>query len=109
MALRDLLARGEMYPDWSDEELRGEIPDPRLRREVLAELRPRPARFYEEPIPVFDGWPDAPCAYVQLSAAYDYSAAQARDRGWPCRRLRGTHFQMLVDPEGVAAAILDLI
>jgi hypothetical protein len=108
-ALGDLLAAGERYPNWSDEELRDEIPDPGLRRRVLAELRPRPARFYEEPIPVPRGWPDAPCGYLQLSAAYERPAAWARERGWDCRRLDGTHFQMLVDPGGVVEAILDLV
>jgi hypothetical protein len=107
--LGEILASGQAAPDWSDADLREEIPDARLRHDVIAQLRPRPARFYQEPIPVFDGWPDAPCAYLQFSRAYDRPAAQARERGWPYRRVAGSHFHMLVDPSAVADALVDVV
>jgi hypothetical protein len=91
-ALERMLAAGQRAPDWSDSDLRHEIPDARLRRRVLAELTPRPARFYEEPIAVFEGWPDAPCGYLQFSPAYERPGAQARERGWAYRRLEGVIF-----------------
>lgn len=108
-ALRDALASGQAAPDWSEADLREEIPDARLRQGVLTELKPRLARFYEEPIPVFEAWPDAPCGYLQFSPAYDAPGAQARECGWPYRRLEGGHFHMLVDPRAVASALLGIV
>jgi thioesterase domain-containing protein len=106
--LRELLASGQRYPGWQDEDLRASIPDPELRRRMLAELRPRPADFWTEPIPVFAGWPDAPCAYIRLSAGYDASAARARERGWPVCSLEADHFHMLVDPTAVTEPLVGL-
>ena len=104
--LRPLLGRGGRFPTWTDEDLRGEIPDEALRRRVLDELRPMPLPFWDEPIPVFEGWPRAPCAYVQLSPAYEVAAARARREGWRFARLAGGHFHMLVEPAAVARQLL---
>jgi hypothetical protein len=105
--LREIYARGERFPNWSDESLRAVVPDPALRRG----LRPQPWAFWEEPIPVFAGWPDAPCAFLRFAPnpAYDAAAAEARRRGWPYAELAGAHFHMLVDPAGVTEALLDLV
>ncbi len=104
--LVELLARGWRFPTWGDEDLSEEIPDKELRRQVLDELAPRARDFWEEPIPVFEGWPEAPCWYLQFSPSYEVAAADARRRGWNCRRLEGGHFHMLVEPSTVAEAIL---
>jgi hypothetical protein len=106
--LRAHLAGGGRFPEWTDEDLQEVIPDRALRRGVLAELRPRPLTFWEEPIPAFPGWPDAPCGYLRLSPAYAVPAAEAQERGWACRTLDGGHFHMLVDPVSVAGALLAL-
>ena len=76
---------------------------------MLAELTSQPLAFFEEPIPVFAGWPDAPCAYLQFSAGYDYSAADASQRGWPVVQLDVGHFHMLVEETTVADHILALL
>ena len=94
-----------LLPTWRDEDLREVILDPALRREFVAELRPLPLAVYEEPLPVPEVWPDAPCGYVQLSAAYLASGRQARQAGWGYYRLMGGHFHMLVDPAAVADAL----
>jgi pimeloyl-ACP methyl ester carboxylesterase len=107
--LRPLLARGGRFPTWSDEDLREEIPDHALRGRVLSELRPMPLPFWDEPIPVFQGWPRAPCAYVQLSPAYEVAAARARGAGWCFARLAGGHFHILVDPGAVARELLAVL
>jgi alpha-beta hydrolase superfamily lysophospholipase len=106
--LRAHLAAGRRFPEWTDADLREAIPDQQLRREVLADLRPRSLSFFEEPIPGFAGEPDAPCRYLQLSEAYAAPAARVRALGWPCLTVRGGHFHMLVDPAGVADAIFRL-
>lgn len=74
----------------------------------MAELRPLPLAVYEEPLPVFAGWPDAPCSYLQLSPVYDAPAQQAQAQGWPYVHLPGGHFQMLVAPEAVTDVLLRL-
>jgi hypothetical protein len=99
------LGRGGTFPNWSFDDLQEVLPDESLRRQMIAEIQPRGLAFFTEPIPVFEGWPDAPCAYIQCSAAYERPAMQARAAGWPTYQLEAGHFHMLVD----AAAITDLI
>jgi hypothetical protein len=99
------LERGERFPTWSAEDLREVIPDESLRKQMVAEIHPRDLSFFIESIPVFDGWPDAPCVYIRFSASYKQPAAQARRAGWPTYELEAGHFHMLVD----AAAVTDLI
>lgn len=94
---------------WTEEDLRKLIPDPRLRRRFVAELRPIPQAVYEEPIPVFKEWPDAPCGYLLFSSSYQVFAHQARRAGWPCAEIPGGHFHMLVDPGTVTDGLLDLL
>jgi hypothetical protein len=64
---------------------------------------------YTEPIPVFESWPDAPVGYLQLSPAYSTYTDEARASGWPTRVADAGHFYLLVDPEGVADLMLELL
>lgn len=103
------MASGGFLPVWPEEMLRGAIPDAEVRRRFVSELRPLPIAVYEEPLPVFDGWPDAPCAYLKLSPSYETSVQRARRDGWAHAELAGAgHFHMLVEPSAVAAALVDL-
>ena len=106
---RQALAEGARFPTWTEEQLRGIIPDAELRRELVAELRPRAFPFFEEPIPLFQGWPDAPCAYLQFSSTYALYADYARQQGWPIRELEAGHFHMLVEPETVTDILVELV
>ena len=103
------LERGERFPTWSSDDLREVIPDDSLRRQMVAELRPRGLDFFTERIPVFDGWPDAPCVYIQFSATYEQPAAQAKQAGWQTYELKACHFHMLVDPETVADLMIEAL
>lgn len=105
---RRYLESGGRFPTWGEEDLEEQIPDARLRRMVIEELRPRPLAFFEEPIPVFDRWPDAACAYLKFSPAYDVPAERARGDGWACLGMEAGHFHMLVDPSAVAEALVEL-
>lgn len=109
--LRELYGRGERFPDWSDDLLHALVPDPSLRRGLAAQRRPQPWRFWTEPVAVFAGWPDGPCAYLRFTPnpAYDAAAAEARRRGWAVRELVGGHFHMLVDPIAVSDVLLELV
>ena len=102
------LASGERFPAWSDADLAEVIPDGGLRRRMLAELRPRSLAFFEEPLPVFDSWPDASCGYLKFTSAYERWEALARRNGWMCRELPGGHFHMLVNPAAVALELMNL-
>jgi hypothetical protein len=100
------LKKGGLFPDWSFDDLEEIIPDPRLRRQMVAEIRPRGESFFTEPIPVFSGWPDAPCVYILFSPPYKQAEAQARQRGWITNSIEAGHFHMLVDPGAVADAMI---
>ncbi|TMF22285.1 MAG: alpha/beta hydrolase [Chloroflexi bacterium] len=106
--LADLHSRGRRLPSWTDEDFREVIPNPGLRRRLLADLRPQPAEFWDETIPVAPAWPDAPCGYIRFSPnpSYDDAAAAAQARGWPYRDISAGHFHMLVEPAAVADALL---
>ena len=99
------LQGGGHFPDWSFDDLQEVIPDEVLRRQMIAELRPRGLDFFTEPIPVFDGWPDAACIYIQFSPPYEYPATQAHAAGWQTYKVEAGHFHILVN----AASITDLL
>lgn len=103
------LERGERFPTWSFEDLQEVIPDESLRGQMVAEFHPRGLDFFTESIPVFEGWPDAPCIYIQFSAPYDRPADQARQAGWQVHKLEAGHFHMLVDPKAVTDMIINLV
>jgi hypothetical protein len=90
--------------------LKTAIPDDEARDRFQSELRPVPIKLYEEPMSVPRQWPDAPCAYLRFanSATYEEAARAARKKGWSYAELPGYHFQMLVDPRGVAEARVSL-
>jgi hypothetical protein len=103
------LERGGQFPTWGDADLAPLVPDAAARAALLGSLRPRGLDFFTEPLPRAPGWPDAPCGFLRLSAAYDVWAREAERRGWPTVGVDAGHFHPLVDPDGVAAALLGLL
>ena len=104
------LEAGGHFPGWTDRDLAPLVPDPAARAALLASLRPRALDFFTEPLPGDQpSWPDAPCGYLHLSAAYDAWLDRAEALGWPTASLRAGHFHALVDPDGLAAAMLALL
>lgn len=97
-----------LLPTWTDSDLAEIIPDAAVRRAFVAEFRPMPLAVYEEPLPVFSGWPDAPGGYIRFSPVYDAALMEARQRGWPFRVFEAGHFHMLVEPDTVAVALIDV-
>jgi hypothetical protein len=102
------LLQGEQFPNWNEDDLQEVIPNNVLRRKMVREINPRPLSFFTEPIPVFNGWPDAPCAYIKFSASYDWDFEQAKQAGWLVREMNAGHFHMLVDPALVTSEIVNL-
>ena len=103
------LEHGERFPTWSFDDLQEVIPDASLRRQMVAEIRPRGLDFFSEPIPVFEGWPDAPCIYIQFSAAYEQPAAFAKKAGWQLHKLEAGHFHMLVEPVAITDMMIEAL
>jgi hypothetical protein len=97
-----------LLPTWTEEHLREAIPDDDLRTRFVAELQPMPLAVYEEAIPVPANWPDAPCAYLLFSPVYNSAAQKARRAGWNYLELPGQHFHMLVQPDTIAQALIDI-
>jgi hypothetical protein len=106
---QDTLEAGGKFPNWSDDDLREVIPDKSLRAQLVAEIQPRALDFFSEPIPVFEGWPDAPCVYILFSAPYNRAEFEARQAGWQTYRLEAGHFHMLVDAKAVTGLIMEAV
>jgi len=104
-------ASNGLLPTWSEDALRQVIEDVGLRQRFVAELRPLLLAVYEEPIPVFKGWPDAPCGYLRFmsTSSYEESGRQAQHKSWAYVEIEGRHFHMLVDPQTVIHALVSLV
>ena len=103
------LLNGDQFPTWTVNDLQEIIPDGDTRRKLIAEIHPRSLSFFTEPIPVYDGWPDAPCVYIQFSEAYDWDAMQAKKSAWTVHKMHAGHFHMLVEPLAVANLIIESV
>lgn len=114
VALWRARAKNGFLPIWTElvgvtaAHLQELLPDSGLRQQFIDELQPVPLAVLEEPLPVFSGWPDAPCGYLRFSPAYDAEADKARRSGWPCVELPGSHLHMLAAAHEVAKALTDL-
>ena len=97
-------------PIWKEAELLPLIPDDTMRKQFISALRPMPLAVYEEPIPVFTGWPDAPCSDISFAdtGVYDEAIKTAKQEGWAYAEVAGKHFHMLVEPEVVADTLVRL-
>ncbi len=106
--LRERCAGGWM-PQWMPSQLEALVPDPGRREAFLAELPRMPLALYQEAITVPDDWPDAPCAYLELSEHYPSALRQAVRLGWSTGRLPGHHLLPLSEPDSVAEAVGKLV
>ncbi len=104
------LVRGDRIPDWTTwwgpDALEQLLPDEEVRAAVRAEGHELPAAFYDVAVPVPAGWPEDGARYVQLSAAYDSGAAEARSRDWPVvGDGTGAHLDVATSPARVASLL----
>jgi hypothetical protein len=109
--LRPLAVTGRLprWTDWWDEaDIAPMFPDAATRRTVVEEQQRLPLAYYEQEIPVPEGWDDHPCAYLLFGPPYEHTAADALERGWRTARLPGEHLHQLVNPAGVARLIVEL-
>jgi hypothetical protein len=94
---------------WGDEVLAELLPDPAARRKFTAGCPRLPLAMFTEAHPPVPRWPDAPCAYLQLSEAYQDQAATARARGWPVTRQMSHHLALVTEPGRVAESVYGLL
>jgi pimeloyl-ACP methyl ester carboxylesterase len=86
------------------------LPDA-IRPWVEERLTPHPLRSFEEPVRLRSQAAGAlPRAFIRStqSALYDRLLDRAREAGWYCREISGGHYQMLTEPDAVAAALAEL-
>lgn len=107
------MANDGWLPPWSEwwgaDGLAELLPDPEVRKRFAAGCPRLPMAMFEEVQPPVPGWPDAGCAYLRLSAAYQEPAERAKALGWPMTELASHHLAVLTDPELVVGPLLDLV
>lgn len=91
---------------WDEEDVAPMFPSPEVRAAVTAEEPRLPLSYYEQSIPVPDGWDDRPCGYLLFGPPYGEVAADARSRGWLVEELTGQHLHQIVDPDGTASKLI---
>ena len=110
--LDDKMVDGRLLPwlDWWPPEVVAELVTSPQQLEELRSDMPRLHRsFYDAAIPVPEGWSAGPCAYLQLSPAYDDERRAATAFGWPAAVIDGTHLSIYTDPSAVLAAVEQLV
>ncbi|MEU1417078.1 alpha/beta hydrolase [Streptomyces sp. NPDC005731] len=96
------------WTDWWDEaDVAPMFSDPTMRRTVIEEQPTLPLSYYQQRVPVPDGWDDHPCSYLLFGPPYDDHAAEARERGWRVAHLPGAHLHQIVDPAGTARHLVE--
>ncbi len=106
-------ARSGRAPKWSEwwgpHAMTTLIPDSELRRTVVEEIPALPVSYFEQRVPVPDGWRRADGGYVLLSEAYREDARAAEALGWPVIDLAGGHLDIVTRPVTVTSALLDVV
>ena len=102
-------AHDNWLSQFTDRQLARLITDAAIRAAFIAEQPLLSINVYEEPLLVPDDWPDAPCAYLQLSSFYSHSVATAQANRWSLANLNAHHFLPLTAPDRVAATLAGFV
>jgi pimeloyl-ACP methyl ester carboxylesterase len=94
---------------WDDADVAELFPDAEVRRRVEVEQPRLPLAYYDYPPPAPDGWDRVPCGYIWFAQPYGSGAERAAASGWPTSHVPGKHLHMVVDPDAVAGAILEML
>lgn len=94
---------------WPSEVVNELVPDLDERAALLADMPSLPRSFYDESVPVPDGWTERRCAYLKLSDAYDAEFAEAGRRGWRRAQLEADHLAIRTQPDRVVEALASLL
>ncbi|HET8559194.1 MAG TPA: hypothetical protein VFL69_01620 [Marmoricola sp.] len=94
---------------WPEEETAALFPDVATRRLVEAGQPRVPAEYLDGRVPTPPGWElGLHAGYLAFGDTYALEVALAREWEWPVTVLDGGHLHQLVDPLGVARAVVDL-
>ena len=94
---------------WPEDDIAEVVPDPEVLAGIRADEQRMPLAYFRSRLGAPEGWQDHPQAYLALGSTYAEETALARRLGWPTTVLDGAlHLHHLVDPDAVAAAVLDL-
>jgi len=94
---------------WDDADIGAVVPDPVVLARIRADEARMPLAYFRSRLGGPGGWVTSPQAYLALGDTYAEETALARRLGWPTFVFEGAlHLHHLVDPDAVAAAVLDL-
>ncbi len=94
---------------WSADALEEAVPDSAVRTTLQADMPQLPRAFYEETVPVPDGWSGWPCGFVKLSDGYQAAYLEAEGRGWPREAVDGHHLSLVTESVLVLDAIATVV
>lgn len=94
---------------WPDDVVSELVPDMHERAALLEDMPTVPRSFYDESVPVPDGWADQRCAYLKLSDAYDAEFIDAGRRGWRRGDVDADHLAIRTQPDRVVRAMESLL
>ena len=94
---------------WPDDDIATVVPDAKVLAEIRADEQRMPLAYFRARLGAPEGWQQHPQAYLALGSTYAQETALAQRLGWPTSVLEGAlHLHHLVDPDAVAAELLDL-
>jgi hypothetical protein len=93
---------------WSPQEYSAVMSDEWFER-IDAEAPHVPLSYVDEEVELPPGWEDGSRAYLAFGETYAEELDRAERASWPIRRLAGGHLHWLAEPEGSAAALMDLV
>jgi hypothetical protein len=96
----------EWWPEGTVEQI---LPDPGDRSVLGGDLPVLPRSFYDEDVPVPDGWSERACGYLRLSPAYDVEYEEAGRRDWQRRSIEADHLSIYTQPDRVFQEIRGLL
>lgn len=94
---------------WPAEELDRVLPDEETLAAVVAGQPRVPSSYLASRVTTPPGWEAVRGAYLAFGETYALEVDLAREWEWPVTVLEGGHLHQLVDPDGVARAIGDLL
>jgi hypothetical protein len=97
------------WTDWWDADISGLFPSTDIRERTERDMPRLPLAYFGQTLHAPEGWDQRPGAYLAFGDTYAEERADAGNRGWPVRTIRGEHLHMLVSPVEVAAAITSLV
>jgi hypothetical protein len=97
------------WTSWLDEaDVAPMFPDASTRASISAEQPYLPLSYYEQSVPVPDGWDRGSCGYLLFGPPYDEVAEDARERGWHMDHVPGQHLHQIVDPDTVTDRLITM-